>query len=268
MNGSAEGRRAASANRLSGGATPRARGRLSAAVGCTEPTMRGSSAVTATWSERLSHPWRTDHAVRRRRASAHRRLRSPRDPRRGDRVGEGAIVGGGASAPAPWAIAELRSATAGEHEPPAAMSAGCLHPSGSELATGRPAAAQPGPCDTATPALLVAEGRAQRRRAKSHPYIGRSPTTPAFGAAQRRRSRWRQCSSPLPGKRDHECDRCDMGGQALRIRSPPRPVCVHARCRTPYKPLGQQQAHDAAHFLVARRQAETGVETVGPRGGS
>jgi hypothetical protein len=101
-----------------------------------------------------------DHADRARRVIVARRKRSPRDPRRGDRVGDGAIVGGGASAPAPWAIAELRSATAGEHKPPAAMSAGCLHPNGSELATGRPAAAQPSPCDTATPALLVADWRA------------------------------------------------------------------------------------------------------------
>jgi hypothetical protein len=46
-----------------GGATPRARGRLSAAVGCTEPTIRGSPAVTATRSARLSQPWRSNRAA-------------------------------------------------------------------------------------------------------------------------------------------------------------------------------------------------------------
>jgi hypothetical protein len=47
-----------------GGATPRARGRLSAAVGCTEPTIRGSPAVTATRSARLSQPWQRHHRPR------------------------------------------------------------------------------------------------------------------------------------------------------------------------------------------------------------
>ncbi len=63
VNGSAEGRRALLPIVPRGGATPRARGRLSAAVGCTEPTIRGSPAVTATRSARLSQPWQSDHAA-------------------------------------------------------------------------------------------------------------------------------------------------------------------------------------------------------------
>ena len=62
VNGSAEGRRALLPIVPRGGATPRARGRLSAAVGCTEPTIRGSPAVTATRSARLSQPWQSDRA--------------------------------------------------------------------------------------------------------------------------------------------------------------------------------------------------------------
>ena len=47
-----------------GGATPRIRGRLSAAAGCGEHTVRWSPAVTATGgSARLSEPWRRDGAI-------------------------------------------------------------------------------------------------------------------------------------------------------------------------------------------------------------
>ena len=72
------------ANRPSGrrgGASPR--GRLSAAVGCTEPTIPGSSAVTATRSARLSQTWQRDHADWRRRTIARRRETSCVKPFRG-----------------------------------------------------------------------------------------------------------------------------------------------------------------------------------------
>ena len=77
---------------LWGRATERAAGHLSAATGCAERTIRRSPAVTTTQPTRLPQAWHCDHADRRRRTIARRRLRSPQDPRRGDRVRHGAIV--------------------------------------------------------------------------------------------------------------------------------------------------------------------------------
>ena len=47
-----------------GGATPRARGRLSAAAGCGEHTARWSPTVTTTQSTRLSEPWQRHSEAR------------------------------------------------------------------------------------------------------------------------------------------------------------------------------------------------------------
>ena len=66
--------------------------------------------------------WQTDHAVRRRRASARRRLRSPRDPRRGDRVRHGAIVPTARLAP-PHGRKRERRATGHGRDPDACFSA-------------------------------------------------------------------------------------------------------------------------------------------------
>ena len=56
-------RRQAAAS-VQGSATPRTGGRLSAAAGCGEHTVRWSPAVTTTRSTRLSEPWHSDSAAR------------------------------------------------------------------------------------------------------------------------------------------------------------------------------------------------------------
>ena len=67
-----------------GGATPRARGRLSAAVGCTQPTSQGSPAVTATRSTRPSQPWQSARPTSRRATTPlspmHQRANRGREP--------------------------------------------------------------------------------------------------------------------------------------------------------------------------------------------
>jgi len=86
--------------------------------------------------------WHCDHADRRGRTSACRRLRSPRDPRRGDRVRHGAIVPAARLAPRHGRLQNFDRRLA-EQEPTSALRrlrAGCLRPRGSELATEPPAA--------------------------------------------------------------------------------------------------------------------------------
>ncbi len=63
-----------------------------AATELCRPLARRRRQAPAASSRPLLRSWQTDHAVRRRRASARRRLRSTRDLRRGDRVHGGPIT--------------------------------------------------------------------------------------------------------------------------------------------------------------------------------
>ena len=88
-----------------GTASPPGRGRRCARA----PTVRVGSALLPLSRLRSSgpagagrvHSWHCDHAGSAGRVSARRRLRSPRDPRRGDRVRHGAIVPAARLAPPP-----------------------------------------------------------------------------------------------------------------------------------------------------------------------
>ena len=99
-------------------------------------------AATGSPARARSQSSETGHAGRRRRASARRRLRSPRDPRRSDRVRTERSCRRRA-----WLLVmgDCRSSIGdiGEHEPTSAFQGWCLRPRGSELATEPPAARNP-----------------------------------------------------------------------------------------------------------------------------
>ena len=176
---------------------------------------RRPPAVTGRQQKSLSQPWQRDHADCRRRASACRRLRSPRDPRRGDRVRHGAIVAAARLAPPPGRLPNFdrRRRRAGTD----VCFEGWVQPSGSELATEPPAAraTQLVRYLDARPALLIAESRAPRRPAGPRRYlcsvnrlagraVGSRVAAVALGAARMRQSaRPTLRSAPAPAMPTH-----------------------------------------------------------------
>jgi hypothetical protein len=122
-----------------GGATPRARGRLSAAVGCTESTIQGSPAVTARG--------RRDYRNRGKPITlsvAGARVLSVDSDHPAIRGAVIAFMVERSCRRRAWLLVmgDCRTSIGdvGEQEPTSALRAGCLRPRGSELATTSPAA--------------------------------------------------------------------------------------------------------------------------------
>ena len=105
----------------------------------------------------LALAWKRDRARWSRRTSARRRLRSPRDPRRGDRVRHGAIVPEARLAPAPGRL-QNSIGDVGEQEPTSALRAGACSRVDRSWRRSRLRPTQLSSCYTATP------GPADRRK--------------------------------------------------------------------------------------------------------
>jgi hypothetical protein len=193
-------------------------------VGCLQLGRLGGHELLSTGQ--LSRTWHCDHADRRRRTIARRRLRSPRDPRRGDRVRYGAIVPAARLTPPHGRLQNfdrrhrrtradvwfegwlLATAWIG-----ASDGAACGPRNPARATLRRPAlliAVSGARADTCRASQLHMQSRFRRRRRRGEPP---SP------APDSRRAECRRCDHRSMGSAQEKCDRAERVGRVRSWRS-------------------------------------------------
>ena len=172
-------------------------------------------AATGSPARARSQSSETGHAGRRRRASARRRLRSPRDPRRGDRVRHGAIVPAARLAPPPGRKRKRRT-TRRDRDPDARISE--KH-SSAKVAAGRGVIAVPaGRGSTHASTREHASGRVGAgARMRGRTRVRFRPPRSSKQACARGAGWWLSATSSCPEAAAHVADISDFQGVSIRI---------------------------------------------------